>query len=143
MSQKVSIIMNCKDGDKFLYESLDSIINQTFKNWELIFVDNSSKDNSKKIFETYKDNRFKYIYLDQQVNLGTARQEALKNCSGDFIAFLDTDDLWFKDKLERQLEFFKDENVGMVISNTIFFNNNKSKKFYLKNHQLGMFFLIY
>ena len=66
--------MNCKDGDKFLYESLDSIINQTFKNWELIFVDNSSKDNSKKIFETYKDNRFKYIYLDQQVNLGTARQ---------------------------------------------------------------------
>ena len=132
--------MNCKDGDKFLYESLDSIINQTFKNWELIFVDNNSKDNSKKIFETYKDKRFKYIYLDQQVNLGTARQEALKNCSGDFIAFLDTDDLWLKDKLERQLEFFKDENVGMVISNTVFFNNDKSKKFYSKNPPTGYVF---
>ena len=54
MSQKVSIIMNCKDGDKFLYESLDSIINQTFKNWELIFVDNNSKDNSKKYLKHIK-----------------------------------------------------------------------------------------
>ena len=130
MSSLVSIIMNCKNGEKFLQESLDSVINQTYKNWELIFVDNKSNDNSKKIFKKYKDNRFKYIFLDKQVNLGSARQEALKNCSGDFISFLDTDDLWFEDKLEKQIKFFRDNEIGMVISNTIFFSEKKSKKFY-------------
>lgn len=140
MSPLVSIIMNCRNGEKFLQESLNSVIQQTYKNWELIFVDNRSKDNSKNIFEKYGDSRFKYIYLNEEVNLGTARQEALKNCSGDFISFLDTDDLWFEKKLEKQMEFFQDKDVGMVISNTVFFSDKKSKKFYKKDPPSGFVF---
>ena len=80
MSPKVSIIMNCKNGDTYLEESLKSVLNQTYLNWELIFVDNASVDKSREIFERLKDLRFKYIYLSEQVNLGSARQIALENC---------------------------------------------------------------
>ncbi len=136
----VSIIMNCRNGEKFLQESLNSVLKQTYKNWELVFVDNKSHDNSKKIFKKYNDSRFKYIFLEQEVNLGRARQEALKNCSGDFISFLDTDDLWFEDKLEKQMKFFEDNEIGMVISNTIFFSDIKSKKFYNNDPPTGFVF---
>ena len=61
MKPLVSIIMNCKNGEEFLNQSLNSILNQTYKNWELIFVDNASVDNSKFIFQEFKDDRFKYI----------------------------------------------------------------------------------
>ncbi len=121
MEPLISIIMNCKNGERYLEESLESIINQSYQNWELIFVDNASNDNSKKIFFNLNDHRFKYFYLKNEVNLGTARQEALKNCSGDFISFLDTDDIWFNEKLEKQIHYFKNPKIGMVISNTIFF----------------------
>ena len=140
MNPSISIIMNCKNGEKFLKESLDSIVGQTYKNWELIFVDNASNDNSKKIFNYYKDLRFKYIYIDKVVNLGQARQVALKNCSGDYIAFLDTDDIWFEKKLETQIKFFNNHEIGMVISNTIFFSTKKEKTFYSKEPPTGKVF---
>ena len=140
MKPLVSIIMNCRNGEKFLQESLNSVLKQSYKNWELVFVDNKSNDNSKNIFKKYNDNRFKYIFLDKEVNLGRARQEALENCSGDFISFLDTDDLWFEDKLEKQMQFFEDDEIGMVISNTIFFSDTKSKKFYKNDPPTGYVF---
>ena len=88
MSNLVSIIMNCRNGEKFLRESLDSVIAQTYKNWELIFVDNMSTDNSRKIFEEYKDERFKYHKTNKNMNLGAARQIALNNCKGEMSLFL-------------------------------------------------------
>ncbi len=132
--------MNCKNGESFLKESLDSILVQTYKNWELIFVDNASKDKSKKIFDNYHDERFKYFNIKEEVNLGTARQVALQNCSGEFISFLDTDDIWFENKLEDQIELFKESDIGMVISNTIFFSGKKEKVFYLKAPPTGEVF---
>ncbi len=132
--------MNCKNGEKYLEESLESIINQSYQNWELIFVDNASNDNSKKIFFNLNDHRFKYFFLKNEVNLGTARQEALKNCSGDFISFLDTDDIWFNEKLEKQIYYFKNPKIGMVISNTIFFSSKKNKVLYSKSPPTGNVF---
>ena len=72
----------------------------------------------------------KYVFITKSVNLGSARQIALENCNGEYISFLDTDDLWLPTKLEKQMEYFEDQDIGMVISNTIFFSKNKSKKFY-------------
>lgn len=132
MNNLVSIIMNCRNGGKFLKESLDSVISQTYRNWELIFVDNMSVDNSKIIFEQYRDERFKYYKTNKSMNLGAARQVALNNCKGEFISFLDTDDIWRENKLEKQIPYFRDLDVGMVISNTIFFSN-KNEKIFLKN----------
>ena len=65
----VSIVMNCHNGEKYLAESLESILSQSYKNWELIFFDNSSNDSSKDIFKSYNDNRFKYFYNKKKINL--------------------------------------------------------------------------
>ena len=97
--------MNCYNGENYLNESLDSVINQTYKNWELIFYDNCSTDKSVTILEKYKDKRIKYFKSKKKISLGLARKKALSKAKGDFIAFLDTDDIWKKDKLNKQLKF--------------------------------------
>ena len=113
----VSIIMNCYNGEKYLEESLKSVINQSYQNWELIFWDNLSSDNSKKILNNFNEKRFKYFLSDKHSILYHARNQALKKTNGDFIAFLDTDDLWLKDKLFKQIKLFSDESIGLVYSN--------------------------
>ena len=130
MYRKVSIIMNCYNGENYLDESLNSVINQTYKNWELIFYDNCSTDKSVTILEKYKDKRIKYFKSKKKINLGLARKKALSRAKGDFIAFLDTDDIWKKNKLNKQLKFFNNEKIGFTITNSIFFSKFKSKNFY-------------
>jgi len=113
----VSVIMNCYNGEKYLEESIKSILFQTYKNWELIFWDNRSEDKSSQIFKSYQDKRFKYFYADKHTSLYEARNIAIEKSTGDFISFLDTDDLWDEQKLEKQMDYFKDEKVGVVYSN--------------------------
>ena len=120
----VSIIINCFNGEKYLKEALVSVINQSYKNWEVIFWDNQSTDSSAKIFKSYNDKRFKYYYATQHTRLYEARNEAIKRSSGEFIAFLDTDDFWEKDKLELQIPLFKDSEVGVVYGNLFIINEN-------------------
>ena len=125
----ISIVMNCYNGEKYLEESLKSIINQTYKNWELIFWDNLSTDNSKKVFQSFNDKRFKYYLANKHTVLYEARNLAIKKTQGEFIAFLDTDDVWFKDKLDLQINLFSKKNIGLVYTNYI--NYNK-KNFFIK-----------
>ncbi len=127
----VSIIMNCYNGSKYLDEALQSIINQTYKNWELIFWDNLSNDNSKEIFKKYNDKRFKYFLADKHTVLYEARNLAVKKVKGEFIAFLDTDDIWLKEKLEEQIKLFSNKKIGLVYGNYWRFNSKhlfKKKK---------------
>ena len=131
----VSIIMNCYNGEKYLAESLESILSQTYQNWELIFWDNLSTDNSKKIFEKYKDKRFKYFLAEKHSVLYHARNLAIQKTKGDFIAFLDTDDIWLKDKLSKQIQLFSDENIGLVYGN--YWRYNKTSFF--KKKRLSSF----
>ena len=100
---KASIIMNCYNGEKFLRESLNSIINQTYKNWELIFWDNLSNDKSKMILNEFDDNRIKYFSSKNFLSLYEARNQAILKCSGKYIFFLDVDDIWFENKVEEQI----------------------------------------
>lgn len=100
----VSVIVNCYNGEKYLKEALDSIYAQTYENWEIIFFDNQSNDRSAKIAKEY-DGRLKYIYNEVNVPLGEARKLALTHACGEWIAFLDVDDIWVRDKLCTQLEF--------------------------------------
>ena len=93
-SPLVSVIMNCFNGEQYLREAIDSVIAQTYQNWELIFYDNQSIDNSAEIFNSYKDSRFKYYYAKEHTNLFKARNIAIEESKADFFAFLDTDDLW-------------------------------------------------
>ena len=132
MNPLVSIIINCYNGEKYLTETLESILNQTYKNWEIVFWDNQSTDNSSKIFNSYKDIRFKYFYAEKHTGLGTARNLAVETSKGDFIAFLDSDDFWDKKKLELQMNYFKNQEVGVVYSNIWILKKDKKKKLYMK-----------
>ena len=85
----VSIIVNCFNGEKYLKEALQSVLKQTYKNWELIFWDNQSTDNSKKIFYEFDEKRFKYFSSEKHTTLYEARNNAINKSKGEIIAFLD------------------------------------------------------
>ena len=127
----ISIIMNCYNGEAFLDEAINSITKQTFENWELIFFDNNSKDNSEKIVKSFKDSRIKYFKSDRLLNLYDARNLAVKKTNGDYISFLDTDDMWTKDKLEKQINFIKkNSNYKILYSNYYVLKNNEKQIMY-------------
>ena len=126
----VSILMNCYNGEKYLHEAIDSVLAQTYKNWELIFWDNRSSDRSAEIFKSYNDKRLKYYLSDKHSHLGAGRAKAFNYLKGDFVAMLDTDDIWLPKKLEKQVPFFNDPNTGIVICDTFFFNEELEKALY-------------
>ena len=126
----VSILMNCYNGEKYLREAIESILAQTFQNWELIFWDNQSTDQSANIFKSYKDPRLKYFLSPEHTDLGGGRAKAFQHLTGEFIAILDTDDIWFPKKLEKQVPLFEAPEIGIVICDTLFFNEKTEKTLY-------------
>ena len=122
----VSIIMNCHNGEKYLKKSLNSILKQTYKKWELIFFNNCSTDKSLKIINSYTDKRIKIYHSKKMLNLYDARNKALKFAKGKYISFLDTDDLWDKNKLKVQLNFTIKNKLKFSYTNYYF--NSKNKK---------------
>ena len=107
---KVSVIMPCYNSQSTLEESITSVISQTYQNWELIFWDNCSTDSSVSIVKSFQDPRIQ-IYTCQQTDpLSIARNNALKHCKGKYICFLDSDDLWFPDKLTEQVEVHEEDS---------------------------------
>ena len=129
--------MNCYNGEKYLQEALDSIINQTYKNWELIFWDNQSTDNSANIVLSYNDHRIKYFFSKSHTLLYKARNLAIEKSQGGYLAFLDVDDYWDLTKLEKQmLVFSKNSEVAIVYSNFSFKNEIKNTFKELNNKKL-------
>ena len=121
--------MNCHNGEQYLEQSLKSIISQTYSNWELIFWDNLSTDKSKDIVESFKDKRIKYFSSEKFLKLYEARNQAVKKAKGNYISFLDTDDYWLKDKLEKQINFKrKNEKYKVIYSNYYILNENNNRK---------------
>lgn len=123
----VSVIMNCHNSDRYLREAINSVYSQTYPNWEIIFWDNASNDESPGIAKSY-DKRLRYFSGDRKVSLYAARNLAISKAKGEFVAFLDCDDLWMKEKLEKQIPLFCDDKVGIVYSDAIYFNNDGREK---------------
>ena len=121
--------MNCYNGEKYIKRAITSILNQTYQNWELIFWDNDSNDNSSKILKSFSDNRIKYFLSNKHEKLYKARNLALKMANGNFIAFLDTDDTWEKNKLEIQLKEITSKNADVNFTNYWEHKKNKKKIF--------------
>lgn len=114
----VSVIMNCYNSDKYLREAIDSVLEQTYQNWEIIFWDNQSTDRSAEIVKSYDDERIKYFYAHEHTLLGEARNLALSKVNGEYIAFLDCDDIWIKNKLILQVNLMKsNDKVGLCHCN--------------------------
>jgi len=127
----VSVLMNCYNGERYLRPAIESVLNQTYRNWEIVFWDNQSIDSSAEICRSYGDPRIKYYRADRHTNLGGARAAAFERVSGAFTAVLDTDDLWLPTKLERQIPLFDDPEVGIVICDTLFFTDDgKERRMY-------------
>ena len=121
MNNLVSIIMPSYNSEKFIRESIDSVMAQTYQNWEMIIVDDVSQDNSNKIVEQYtkKDNRIKLIKLEENSGPAIARNKAIEEAKGRYIAFLDSDDYWSEDKLSKQLHFMKENNYELSFTSYV------------------------
>lgn len=112
----VSVIMNCYNGERYLQEAIDSVYSQTYTNWEIVFWDNASTDDSAKIAQSY-DSKVKYFHTTSNTPLGRARVSAIDKANGEYLAFLDCDDLWCVNKLEKQVkEIKKGCDIGLVYS---------------------------
>lgn len=114
MKDLVSIITPTYNCGCFISETIESVLKQTYENWEMIIVDDCSIDETKDIVNEYcqKDSRIKYYCLEVNSGAAVARTKAMALAEGNYMAFLDSDDLWSDDKLEKQLNFMKENNYN-------------------------------
>lgn len=126
---KVSIITPVFNSSEFIEETMISVINQSYINWEMIFVDDCSSDNSVEIIKEYqkKDDRFKLFLLDKNSGSGVARNKAILEASGEIIAFLDSDDLWVPEKLEKHVSFMIKHDAAFSHTSYGFIDENGNK----------------
>lgn len=127
----VSVIMPAYNAEEYIAESIDSVVDQTYKNWELIIIDDGSTDNTKAIAKkrAEKDNRVQYLYQENGKQ-GKARNYGINKSKGEYIAFLDADDLWVKEKLEIQIQFLKKHpKIDLVFSKGYYLKDKKKTEF--------------
>ncbi|MCB6569842.1 glycosyltransferase [Eubacterium limosum] len=106
MQNLVSIIMPSYNTAEYISKSIESILRQTYRQWELIIVDDCSTDNTNEVVKPYlKDKRIHFLKNEKNLGAAISRNRALKEAKGRWIAFLDSDDLWLSEKLEKQIEF--------------------------------------
>lgn len=145
LSPLVSVIINCHNGSEFLKEALNSVYYQTYKNWEIIFFDNASTDQSSKIAESF-DSRLKYFNVDNKISLGDARNKALSKAKGEYIAFLDCDDSFLPNKLQDQVSIISQYDFDMCYGSAYYIDINseilRKRKVSNKNGQLFSSLLI-
>lgn len=114
----ITVITPCYNSEEFISDTIQSILNQSFSNWELIVVDDCSTDNSVSIIQSYvdQDRRIELIQLIENSGAAVARNKAIEAAQGRYIAFLDSDDLWMPDKLEKQIIFMQERDVAFTYS---------------------------
>lgn len=113
----VSIIMPSFNTASYIKESVQSVINQTYTNWELIIVDDCSTDNTDEILAQIEDNRIRYLKNERNSGAAVCRNKALREAKGQWIAFLDSDDLWMSQKLEKQIRFMEWNDYAFSYTN--------------------------
>lgn len=118
MSYMVSIITPSYNSSQYISESINSVIGQTYDNWELILVDDYSSDNSVEIAKSFSslDDRIRVVQLNRNSGAAIARNEGIKIASGRYIAFLDSDDIWLPNKLDQQVNYMQKMNISFSYS---------------------------
>lgn len=117
IKELVSVIMPSYNTGTYIVDSIQSVLNQTYTNWELIIVDDCSTDNTDDIVASIKDDRIRYFKNEYNSGAAVSRNKALREARGRWIAFLDSDDLWYPEKLERQIRFMKDYSYSFSYTN--------------------------
>lgn len=120
MEELVSVIMPSYNTARFIKETVESVLAQTYKNWELIIVDDCSSDNTDEVVSGFlSDTRIRYIKNEKNSGAAVSRNRALREAKGKWIAFLDSDDLWEAEKLEKQIAFMKSNNCHFSYTNYV------------------------
>jgi glycosyltransferase involved in cell wall biosynthesis len=130
----VSIITPTYNHEHYIGKCIESVIGQTFQSWEMIIIDDGSTDNTPEVISQYQDKRLKYIRQNNKgpYRLGEIYNEALSLCKGDYIGILEGDDFWPRDKLENQVDSFKNPKVVLSHGNYMLIYNDKCKPGYIK-----------
>ena len=123
----VSIITPAYNAAAYIAETIESVFAQTYTNWEMLIVNDCSKDNTAEIVQSYaaKDKRIKLINLEQNSGAAAARNTAIQNAKGMYIAFLDSDDIWKKEKLQKQLNFMQQNGYAFTFTGYEHFKETK------------------
>jgi glycosyltransferase involved in cell wall biosynthesis len=133
----VSIIVNVRNGAATLREALDSALAQTHTDWELIVWDDRSSDESAQIVGSFRDPRILYILGAEDTSLGQARGMAIRRARGEWLAFLDQDDVWLPGKLEEQLALANSPEVGLIYGRTVCFYPDGRQRDYDQFHEFS------
>jgi glycosyltransferase involved in cell wall biosynthesis len=134
----VSVIINVRNGALFLRDAINSVLAQTFFDWELIIWDDCSTDDSAAIAKSYRDERIRYYLSPTDTPLGEARNRAIAQAQGEWLAFLDQDDIWLSRKLEKQLALVSPE-VAIIYGRTILFDSRRGNlRDYDYIHEFGL-----
>lgn len=125
----VSIVTPVYNAEKFISETIDSIQKQTYKDWELILVDDCSSDSSYDIISEYmkNDKRIRYIKLEKNSGAAVSRNTGIKNAKGRFIAFVDSDDIWLPKKLEKQIKYMLDKKLSFTFTSYRYMKEDGTK----------------
>lgn len=140
MEELVSIITPSYNTARFIGKTIDSVLAQTYKNWEMIIVDDCSSDNTDDIVKPYlTDTRIKYLKNEKNSGAAISRNYALREAKGRWIAFLDSDDLWLPEKLEKQIKFMKDNDYhfSCCATTSIDEDDNPSGRYTKRPHHVG------
>lgn len=129
-TEKVSVLMTVYNTAAYLDKSINSIINQTYKNFELIIIDDGSKDGSKKIINKYKNKKIKKFFFKKNIGRINALKYAIKKSSGNYIAILDSDDISNSNRLSTQMKIFKKRKELMLLASRVNFIDHKNKKLF-------------
>jgi teichuronic acid biosynthesis glycosyltransferase TuaG len=158
MRELVSIITPSYKSEKLISQTIESVLAQTYENWEMIIVDDLSPDNSNVVIEKYckKNSRIKLVKLKKNSGPAVARNRAIEEADGRYIAFLDADDLWHYEKLEKQIDFMKSNKYelsytsyatmresGELLNNIIKARSTLNYKELLKSNKIGCLSAIY
>ncbi|MAS95545.1 MAG: glycosyl transferase [Verrucomicrobiales bacterium] len=156
MSEKqptVSIIIPCYNCEQFVGETMDAVLAQTYSDWECILIDDASTDGSADVIREYaaRDERFRPVLLERNVGAAGARNAGLDTVRGRYIAFLDSDDFWVPEKLEKQISFIEETGAPIVHSSYRFVDEDGEflpggvkatdrvdLRLYMRNTEIGM-----
>ena len=136
-NNKVAIILPNFNSSEYLKKTLKSVLNQSYKNWQLIIIDDASDKKTIEILKKYKKHKkIKIFFLKKNMGAGYCRNYGIRNSKSDYLAFIDSDDTWKKEKLKNQLEFMKKNNYEFTYTDYFAFYKKKTKKekfLHLKN----------
>ena len=155
--EKVSIIVPMYNAEKFIGKTIESVLSQTYENWEMLIMNDVSTDNSLAVVNEYakKDDRIKVVNTEKNMGVVKGRNHLIDLANGKFIAFLDADDYWHSQKLEKQIQFMKEKNAGISCTeytrvkengekiNEVVIKSEISYTDMLKNNYLGCLTVMY